>query len=72
MSNFKPTVKVAGEDKFHTNALVFATIEEAQASARDLFNRWSLCVDYGTVETVDPVNASLIDGVFRFTNEVEA
>ena len=59
MSNFKPTVKVFGESKFHTNSLVFATIEEAEASARDLHHRWMLVVEHGTEETSDPVNACL-------------
>lgn len=59
MTNFKPTVTVAGEGKPATNALVFATIEEAQASARDLYSRWTLCIDYGTMETTDPVNYRL-------------
>lgn len=59
MTNFKPTVRVAGSTKFDTNALVFATIEEAAASARDLYIRWTLCVDCGTVETDEPVNAKL-------------
>lgn len=59
MRNFKPTVKVFGEDKFHTNSLVFATIEEAEASARDLHGRWMLVVDHSTEETSDPVNYHL-------------
>lgn len=59
MTNFKPTVRVSGEDKFATNALVFATKEEAAASAQDLYSRWTMCIDHGTVETMDPVNAKL-------------
>jgi len=59
MSNFKPTVRVSGSEKFDTNALVFATKEEAEASARDLYARWTLCVDFSTMETDDPVNYKL-------------
>ena len=59
MPNFKPTVKTFGSNKFDTNGLVFATIEEAEASARDLHHRWMLVVEHGTVETSDAVNYHL-------------
>ena len=72
MTNFKPTVRVSGEDKFHTNALVFATLAEAQASARDLYSRWTLCVDHGTVETESPVNAKLDLETYELTMVTEA
>lgn len=55
--NYKSTVKVDG--KFHTNSLVFATQAEALASARNLYHRWTLCTDYSTEETSDPVNYEL-------------
>ena len=41
--NWKPQVKVEGA--WSSNALVFATKEEAERYARDLFRRWTLCVD---------------------------
>ena len=61
--NYKPTVEVHGQ--FSVNALVFATKEEALASARNLYHRWTLCTDYSTEETSDPVNYEfdLIRGV---------
>lgn len=52
--NWKPSVFVQG--KFHTNSLVFATKEEALASARELMGRWMLVTDFGFKETNDPVN----------------
>lgn len=54
MSNWKPEVEVHGE--WGQNALVFATKEEAEANARDLYGRWMLCTNYRAVETNDPVN----------------
>lgn len=58
--SFKPEVLVQGQ--WSQNALVFATREEAETSARDLFYRWTLCADHRAVESTDPVNYSLVDG----------
>jgi hypothetical protein len=41
---------------FAGNALRFATREEAESSARDLYGRWTLCVDHRADESGDPVN----------------
>ena len=38
------------------NALRFATREEAEAYARDLFSRWTLVKEFRVVESTDPVN----------------
>ena len=47
-------VKVGSE--WAGNAVRFATQEEAEASARDLYSRWTLCVGHRTDESDDPVN----------------
>jgi hypothetical protein len=64
--NWKPEVMLAGEsDKWHQNALVFATKEEAEQSARDLYNRWALTIGYRAAESNDPVNYALVDGQLK-------
>lgn len=52
--SFRPMVSTGGE--FAGNALRFATQEEALASALNLYQRWTLCVDYRADESDDPVN----------------
>jgi hypothetical protein len=59
--SYKPEVRVNGS--FHSNALVFATREEAEQSARELMGRWLLVTDYRAVESDQPVNWALVDGV---------
>lgn len=52
--SFRPMVKVGNE--WAGNAVRFATREEAEASARDLYSRWTLCVGHRADESDDPVN----------------
>lgn len=52
--SYRPMVSTGGA--FAGNGLRFATREEAEASARDLYSRWTLCVDYRVDESDDPVN----------------
>lgn len=54
--NWKPEVQTVNDEKWYGNALVFATEKEAKYSAKDLFNRWHLCVGHRAVESDDPVN----------------
>lgn len=54
---FKPEIKVVRDPKFYRNGLVFATEEEAQASARNTFNNWMAAEAYRTVEVDESVNA---------------
>ena len=61
--SWKPEVQTANDEKFYGNALAFATKEEAEASAKDLYNRWTMCVGYRVVESDEPVNYKLVDGV---------
>lgn len=60
--HFKPGVVTDDSGKLYTNALVFATREEAQASADELMSRWMLVRSTGVVETEDPVNYRFVDG----------
>ena len=64
--SFKPEVQTGNDPKFYGNSLAFATREEAEQSACDLFNRWTLCVDHRAVESDEPVNCSLVDGVMSY------
>jgi hypothetical protein len=45
---WKPEVKVG--EKWHRNGLTFATKEEAERSAHNLFMRWTSCDDHRAVE----------------------
>lgn len=61
--SWKPEVKVAGEgDKFYSNALRFATEQEALANAENLFQRWLLCEDFRAMPSDDPVNYRWVNG----------
>ena len=57
--SWKPEVLVNG--KWSRNGLVFATKEEAERSAHDLMNRWTLVEDCRAVEVDEIVNYK-IDG----------
>lgn len=65
--SFKPEVSTDGGRTFHQNNLAFATREEAEASAKDLFGRWMLVTDWRAVESDQPVNYRL-----RFDGALEA
>ena len=61
MSNYRPEISTDGGKSFGQNAQVFATKEEAETMAKDIFNRWMLATDYRAAETEDAVNYRLID-----------
>lgn len=61
--SFKPEISTDGGLSFHQNALVFATREEAEASARDTFGRWMLATDWRVTESDQPANYQIVDGV---------
>jgi hypothetical protein len=54
--NYRPEISTDGGKSFGQNAQVFATKEEAETMAKDIFNRWMLATDYRAAETTDPVN----------------
>ena len=45
-----------------TNALVFATQEEAVAAGDELMSRWFVPIGFEVRETNDPVNYTIVDG----------
>ncbi len=61
--SFKPMQLVQGE--WSSNALRFATEEEALANAKDLFNRWTLSSDFRVEESPDPVNYRWVEGALK-------
>ena len=63
--SFKPEISTDGGKSYGQNNLAFATEAEALASAKDLFNRWLSCTDYRAVESDEPVNYTLKDGVLE-------
>lgn len=67
--SFKPEVQTMGDDKFYSNALAFATREEAEANAKDLYHRWTLCTAYRAVESDEPVTHTWVDGVLGYVEK---
>lgn len=62
---WKPEMKIVNENKWSRNALVFATKEEAEQNAYDLFMRWSACEEYRAVEVDEPIKHVYIKGELR-------
>lgn len=60
MTSFAPTFLIDG--KTYLNAQRFATYEEARESAHARFMVWTQPMDFGVVETPDPVNYAFVDG----------
>jgi len=65
--SYKPQVKVNGE--WNGNGLRFATKEEAESRAADLFSRWTLCTAHRAVESDDPVKNRLEEGQLIFLED---
>ena len=63
--SFKPEVSTDGGRTFQQNTLAFATRDEAETSARDVMSRWMLVTDWRVVESDQPVNYTLKDGVLE-------
>jgi len=60
--SFAPMVRTTESGSFATNALRFATREEAQAWLDDLVCRWFAVRDVRVDESTDPVNYAIRDG----------
>ena len=60
--NHKPAFIIEGEDKPCLNGQVFATKEEALASAEARFCVWTLPKGFSAVETEDKVNYKFENG----------
>lgn len=54
--SFKAEVLVSGESEFASNALRFASHDEAAAYGRDLMNRWFAVKEMRVAESADAVN----------------
>ena len=63
--NYRPEISTDGGKSFGQNAQVFATKEEAETMAKDIFNRWMLATDYRAAETEDPVNYEIKDNALK-------
>ena len=63
--SFKPEISTDGGKTFGQNAQVFATREEAEAMARDIFSRWMLATDYRVTESVEPVYYEIKDNALK-------
>lgn len=60
--SWKPEVTTDASGKFYTNALRFATREEAERSVMSLAMRWFAVRDTRVSECDDPVNYRNVDG----------
>lgn len=60
--SWKMEVQTDSTGKWYTNALVFATAQEAENYAVDLAFRWTLVREWRTSEVTDEVNYSFING----------
>lgn len=59
----KPEISTDGGQTFHQNGLAFAAKEKAELSAQDVYSRWMLATHWRAVESEDPVNYQIVDGV---------
>lgn len=60
--SWQPEVIADNSGKWSTNALRFATEEEAKASADELMSRWMLVTDTRAAPSDDPVNYVFLNG----------
>jgi hypothetical protein len=65
--SYKPEVLVDGT--WSPNGLAFATEAEAAQWGRDLLMRWYVPTDSRAVESDQPVNSKIEDGVFSMVAE---
>ncbi len=63
MQSWKAEVIADNSGKFCGNRLRFATKEEAECYARDLAGRWTLVREWRVVESDEPVNRKIVNGV---------
>lgn len=60
--SFRPMVRTGDDPAFYGNGLRFAAEAEALDNARDLFSRWTRCVEYRADPSDDAPNYAWIDG----------
>lgn len=61
--SFKAEFLCYGEKEYATNAVAFATREEAEAYGFNKMYNWTLVNEYRTFESDEPVNYKWEDGV---------
>jgi hypothetical protein len=66
--SWAPQVKTGNDPTFYSNALRFATEQEARENAHELMGRWMAVVDYRAVESEDPVTHRWVDGKLEEIN----
>lgn len=54
--SFKPEVQTDSSGNWYSNALRFATRDEAEKNVKDLASRWLLVIGTRVSESEDPVN----------------
>lgn len=67
--SWKP--EVFADNEWCGNAMRFATKEEADLWGADLLMRWFVPTDHRSVESDDPVNYQIVDGVMSAVPVVE-
>lgn len=61
--SFKPMIQTADNSDYYPNSTAFATREEAERAAKDIYTRWWSATDWRVDESDQPVNWAFIDGV---------
>lgn len=67
--SFKAEVIADDSGKWSGNGMAFATEPEAEQYAKDLMNRWFLVREWRVVESDQPVNYKIEEGVLSATTE---
>ncbi len=70
--SFKPMIQTADCQDYFPNSTAFATREEAEIAAKDIYARWMLATDWRVDESDEPVNYSIVDGVMIPVSLTEA
>jgi len=63
--SYKPEVQTDDSGKWYSNALRFATKEEAEANVRDLMMRWFAVRETRATECDDPVTHQWVDSKLK-------
>jgi hypothetical protein len=60
--SYKPEISTDGGKRYDQNNCTFATADEAELAARDIYMRWTLATHWRVAESEQPVN-------YTFTRE---
>jgi hypothetical protein len=63
--SFKPEFQTLNDENYYPNNLAFETKEEAEASAQSTYSKWMLAAGWRVVESDQPVNYKIVDGVMH-------